>query len=158
MFKRRNLTPQENAKNINFSSKLILRNTELLQDSVIKDFCSEKCTTADGTEIVSFVDPILMLFNQQRLETLGQFGAKEFLDSFNQKSTALDELRSKCSDDDLMKLIKSRHLQSPAEILSWCRYMQQNIDTFNAEVQKLVEQQKAAQMETGITEITEPKS
>ena len=51
------------------------------------------------------------------------------------------ELRSKCSDSDLMTMIKSRHLQSPCEILSWCKYMKDNVDVFNNELKQFVQTQ-----------------
>lgn len=112
--------------------------------SVVDEFYFEKTAPSDDTiESVSVVDPIIMLFNQDRIESMGQMAAKQFIDSLAPKSNSLDELRKNVSDEDLMCMIKSKHLQSPAEILSWCRYMKENIDTFNSEVQKMVAEKQA---------------
>lgn len=147
--KRTNITPQENVeKNITFNEKVGLKQKILREPSVVDEFYFEKtCPANHKDESVSVVDPILILFNQQRLDSMGATAAKAFIDSLVPKSNALAELRQKCSDEDLMTMVKSRHLQSPSEILMWCRYMKNNIDTFNAEVQKLVEARQAEEQQ-----------
>ena len=153
--KRRFVNPEEN--NAIFNGVCDLRHTELRELSVVDEFYSETMENVDGTKSVSFSDPIYILFNQQRLNSLGSTAVKSFLDSLQPISDDLAELRKKCSDEDLMQMVKSRHLQSPAEILAWCRYMEQNVDTFNKEVQSLVEAQ--AQQEKEKTSVSvEPVS
>lgn len=140
--KRRNLTPAENSKNVEFI-EYGLRQVILREPSVVDEFFREKSISSDDScECVGIVDPIIMLFNQERLNQLGAMGAKQFLDSLSPRSNPLKELRKKCSDDDLMCMIKSKHLQSPAEILAWCRYMDSNVDTFNNEVQEILKQKE----------------
>lgn len=141
MYKRRLITISDNLSNVRFDLTTSLKNTVLRDPSVIDEFYYDKTINSDGSESISVVDPIYILFNQERLNSLGATAAQSFLDSLQPKSDALAELRKKCSDEDLMKMMKSRHLQSPAEILSWCRYMQQNVDTFNKEVQAFIEEQ-----------------
>lgn len=136
-----------------FNNNTGLKHTILRQKSVVDEFYHEKCFPSDDKEeSVSVVDPIIVLFNQQRIDNMGTTAAKAFLDSLAPESNSLAELRQKCSDEDLMHMVKSRHLQAPAEILAWCRYMQSNIDTFNSEVQKIVEAkqaEEAAKVEAG---------
>lgn len=157
--KRRNLTPQENAKNINIPMEFGLRHSILRQESVVDEFYFEKCKPSDDDkESVSIVDPILILFNQERLDNMGASAAKKFLDSLSPQSNDLSELRSKCSDEDLIQMVKSRHLQSPAEILHWCRYMNENVDKFNSEVARLQAEAEAAKVQENVTTNVEPKS
>lgn len=137
--KRRFVHTEENTAILD--GNIDLRHTELRELSVVDEFYAESMINDDGSESVSFSDPIYVLFNQQRLANMGATAAQSFLDSLMPKSDALRELRSKCSDDDLMAMMKSRHLQSPAEILAWCRFMQSNVDKFNSEVKALVEAQ-----------------
>lgn len=137
--------------NENFTpcTKCGISHSVLREPSVVDEFYFETHKAADDNiESVSVVDPIIMLFNQQRLESMGSTAAKAFLDSLAPKSDSLGELRKNCSDEQLVSMIKSKYLQSPAEILSWCRYMEQNITEFNSEVQKLVEAQKQKSVET----------
>lgn len=118
-----------------------LKNIILRQSEIIDNFCYEELPCDDKRKSVHVADPVHVLLNQERLnEALGQTAAKTFIDSFrNQKNDPFAELRSKCSDEDLMSLVKSRHLQAPAEILAWSKYMQNNMELFNSEVQKLIE-------------------
>lgn len=155
MFKRRNLTPEQNADNIGFCTTIALNVTNLREPSVVDEFYSEEYALEDGNMATRYLDPIDVLFNQERLNNMGATAAKAFLDALQPKSDALAELRQKCSDEDLMSMVKSRHLQSPAEISAWCRYMQINIDKFNSEVQKLI-QEKQANEQTEI-ESVEPQ-
>lgn len=141
MATRRIISIQANAKRIEFDQNSTLKNTILRECDVCDEFYHEIITNSDKSESVSIVDPIYILFNQERLNQLGTGAAQKLLDSLQPKSDALAELRSKCSDEDLMKMMKSRHLQSPAEILAWCRYMQANVDNFNSEVKALIEAQ-----------------
>lgn len=144
MKKRNFATRSERLKDVSFNPNTGLKHSILRTASVVDEFYFEKCSPSDDTmDSVSVCDPIIVLFNQQRLDDMGVTAAKSFLDSLAPKSNSLSELRSKCSDEDLMSMVKSRHLQSPAEILSWCRYMQNNIDKFNSEVQKIVEARQA---------------
>lgn len=143
--KRRNLTPKENAKNIVFT-EYGLRQVILREPSIVDEFYREKSKSSDDSqECVGIVDPIIMLFNQERLNQLGSMGAQQFLDALAPRSNPLQELRKKCSDEDLLCMIKSKHLQSPAEILSWCRYMDSNVETFNSAVQEILKQKQESQ-------------
>lgn len=93
-----------------------------------------------GQDIVHFADPIHILFNQQRIQNqMGIEALRQFIDSLkNQTNDPLAELRKQCTDDDLLQMVKSRHLQSPSEIMAWSRYVKANMDKFNADVQELV--------------------
>lgn len=115
--------------------------------SMVDEFYTETIGTNDDKKpIVRFVDPIYMLFNQERLSHLGAENVQLWLDSLNNAGNReIDELKSKCSDEQLAQMIKSRHLQSPSEILAWCRYMNENIKEFNEEVQRLAQQQAIEQ-------------
>ena len=144
---RRRITIQDNCNNVVFDLDSTLKTTILRECDVCDEFYMEKTMNPDGTESISVHDPIYILFNQERLDRLGSASAQKFLDSLQPKSDALAELRLKCSDEDLMSMMKSRHLQSPAEVLAWCRYMESNIDKFNAEVKALVEAQSVTTQE-----------
>lgn len=160
MWTRRKITPKENSKNISFNEELGLKHAILREPSVVDEFYFEKCEPCDDNkESYSVCDPIIILFNQERLNNMGATAVKTFLDSLVPQSNPLAELRQKCSDEDLMSMMKSRHLQSPAEILAWCRYMNDNVNEFNSEVAKLVAEQEAKQKEAAAaTSTTEVKT
>lgn len=116
------------------------KNMNYFQPSLVSSFYKEESVSAEsGEPMVVYHDPIYMLFNQERLSKLGAGGVEMWLQQMNQsKANPLAELRKECSDEDLVSMIKSRHLQSPSEILAWSRLMTSRIDEFKSEVAKLV--------------------
>lgn len=139
LFKRQFKRIGECMSNMCVNTELGLLHSVVREPSIVDEFYFEKHKPSDDCmESYSVVDPIIMLFNQKRIENMGVTAAKQFLDSLQPKSDSLAELRKNCSDEDLVTMIKSKYLQSPAEVLAWCRFMKSNIDTFNSEVQKLL--------------------
>ena len=111
--------------------------------SLVDDFYKERIGGTKEKPLVRYIDPIYMLFNQQRLSRLGSDNIQQWLDSMNNAGNqAIGELKKKCSDEQLVQMIKSRHLQSPSEILAWCRYINDNVNEFNESIKKIQEQQK----------------
>lgn len=155
--KRTYITPEENRKNCTFKHTAVnLINTHFREHSLVDDFYQEKIETTDGV-VVGYQDPIIMLFNQERLSKIGSSAVTAWLDSMKkaqQSNSALAELRKKCSDDDLISLIKSRHLQKPSEIMAWAQYMQENAEEFNENLRNLVAEKQAAEQAVKKTEVT----
>lgn len=111
--------------------------------SLVDEFYKERIGGTKEKPLVRYVDPLYMLFNQQRLDRLGADNIKQWLDSMNNAGNSeIGELKKKCSDEQLVQLIKSRHLQSPSEVLAWCRYINDNVTEFNESMQKIAEQKK----------------
>lgn len=126
------------------------------ESSHVDEFYKVNGVSSDsGVSGVHYVDPIYLLFNQKRLEQMGSDSALDYLKSMiNGGSDSLSELRSKCSDEDLLATIKSRHLQSPSEILAWSRYMSNNMNKFNAAVEEVKAQAEANAAATSSIEPT----
>lgn len=123
------------------------KNMNYYQPSLVSSFYKEESiSTESGEPVVVYHDPIYMLFNQERLSKLGAGAVELWLQQMNMsKANPLAELRKECSDEDLVSMIKSRHLQSPSEILAWSRLMTSKIDEFKSEVAKLVASKEVAQ-------------
>ena len=151
MYKRSFISAEDNASSVRYNPEQGLYHSILRQKSAVDEFYHENHKPAfDKLESVSYVDPIIMLFNQERIDNLGSMAAKELLDSLANKSDSIVELRKKCSDEELLSMIKSRYLQTPSEIMAYCRYIEGNVDSFNAELKQLVEHQQQQ------TQIVEP--
>lgn len=126
--------------------------------SPIDEFYVEKSVCRDNKKVPLriHVNPLHLLLNQKRLDKLGTMGLEEWLSQFDlKKSTAMDELRKNCSDEDLMRVMKSRHLQSPAEILAWSRHMSQNMQEFSKELQAMIDLQTSEQPQSDVESKTE---
>lgn len=136
---------------VQYSNTFSISQVVYRDSSPVDEFYKESTKAPDDDiESYSYVDPIIMLFNQERLQSLGEMGVKAFLDSLQQSESSLSELRKKCSDEDLAKMLKSRYLQTPSEITAWCRYMDSNVDAFNQEMQQLLAEQKQSAGSTDV--------
>lgn len=121
-----------------------ISHSNLCASPLFEDLLTEENTSANGdVSSVRVCNDISLLFNQQRLESLGREGIEQFLDSLTPKSPSLASLRSKISDADLLKVCKSRYIQSPSELLAWSSYLdsalsdikQDIVDSASAEVE-----------------------
>lgn len=127
-------------------SKTGLDHTNYRQSSVVDEFYRDpSISICTGKELVHYQDPIYLLFNQERLNNvLGYDSAKQFLDSLNAATRdSLAQLRTQCSDEDLLATIKDRRLQKPCEIMAWARYCENNMDKFQKHVSDAVAKQQA---------------
>lgn len=120
---------------------------EVRQPSLVDEFYHSTTVCPEtGVEVTGYHHPLYMLFNQQRLDRLGEGAIRQWLDSLDRAgNNAVSEIRSKISDDDLLKLVKPRNIQSPSELESWINYLNERQDVFNKEVAQIVAEQKEQQ-------------
>lgn len=68
------------------------------------------------------VSDVSLLFNQKRIaSTIGIDEANNWLNSLKQSST--ENLGDKFTDEQLLSLVKSRHVQSPSDLRSWSNFL-----------------------------------
>lgn len=72
---------------------------------------------------------IYMLFNQQRLDRQSREALINYFDNMSVNSPSLSSLRSKLTDDQLIKLVKSRYISSMSELLEWSTYLNSLADS-----------------------------
>ena len=102
---------------------------------LFEDLLTEETTSPNGdVSTVRVCNDISLLFNQQRLQSLGQEGIKQFLDQLTPKSPVLADLRKKISDSDLLKVCKSRYIQSPSELLAWSSYLDSSLSDIKQDI------------------------
>lgn len=119
--------------------------TVLVTPSLIHQFLTTKVTFFDGDkkcEAVSHVDDIYMLFNQQRLLHAGTDTINAWLNTLTPRSDALAELRKKCTDEQLLHILKSRYIQSPSELLAWSEYLNANYSDIIERMQQTAQRQQ----------------
>lgn len=109
---------------------------------------------ANGSFILT--SDITMLLNQKRLDRASAESILSHFDSLAPQSDALKELRSKLSDNDLLKMIKSRYIQSPSELLAYSEHMLREYNQLGKEAQELIDAQDSVDP-TRIMETVEPQ-
>ena len=92
-----------------------------LQVDPIESFRFEKVVTSDGESYRVRSDVSMLLHAADLAKRAGFSASQYFMDSRRPRSSSIQEALDKLnpSDDELLSMVKSRHLQHPSEILAW---------------------------------------
>ena len=123
-----------------------LKNSKIYKPSEVSKM--RFCELPDGS--YKMESDVCLLFNQQRIvDTVGIGNAQKFFDRLetNYKVRGIDT--SKLSDEQLLKFIKDKNIQTPSELMAWSEYlmnqMQQEADEYKDEVNHAVQKEVANQ-------------
>lgn len=139
-------------------------NVIVREQTPVDTFYFEKTVCSDDNkECIAFVDPVQMMFNQERLSNeLGVNQAQKWIDAmFISKQDPLKDLRSKLTDSDIKALIKSRHIQQPCDIVAYANQCVADSEYLESEVAKLEAERKAAEAALNVqqtTTVDQPKT
>lgn len=125
-------------------SVLRFSNSNLRETSPVDEFyVAEQEHTDLDSPIKVYRDPLYELFNQTRISKLGSTALDAWIKSMMIiKDNPLSELREKCSDSELLSIMKSRYCQTPSEVMNWARYLKNNLSEFEKEVSLARKQQE----------------
>ena len=115
----------------------IISNAIFREKAIYEDLICSDVKRSDGSTLHYIDSDLILLFNQERLESLGQTAMIEYLNSIAPQSDSLAELRKNCSDEELLSMVKSRHIQSRADLLAWSKYLDSELDNTKDVVEKL---------------------
>lgn len=107
-----------------------------MQDSPVNEFVHEPGKDLLNNECTFVHNDVIILFNQQRLESLGHDTAQSILDSFAPSNSSLQSVREKLSDEQLLSLIKSRHIQSHCDLLKYMETLEKDRSLLEQEIVK----------------------
>lgn len=113
--------------------------TILCSPTPVTQLLLDNCTEIKDTNVWFKTSDIHLLFNQTRLENLGIDQINSWLSSLS--SSQSSAIKGKYSDDELIALCKSRHIQSPQELLNWSEFLNSQYETLKIDVQEQQEQQ-----------------
>lgn len=121
----------------------------LYQPSIMDKVLEPRKVMYNGRE-VTLANPqrdVSVFYNQERLNG---FNPQMILDYFasNETSSKLAELRSKCTDEQLISMCKSRFIQTQTELELYFDHLSRSYDS---EVKSLIEQQKQESVDTETT-------
>lgn len=128
-----------------FNSKFGIECHQVRQPSLVDSFYVEHHDSNDSIGgSTAIVNPLRMLLNQDRLSRLGPQAVEMWLKSMKDSGNSnVHGLLSKCSDDDLMAMVKPRELQAPSELENYLHYLNERADKFNSEVARIVAERQA---------------
>lgn len=91
-------------------------------------------------------DVRLILHTKDLASRAGLAVASRFGQSRNSVSQ-IQQIMDTMSDDDLLSTVRSRHIQSPSELLAWSKELTAHAEILEREAQSLIESEDAKQQE-----------
>ena len=119
-----------------------------VQVDPVDSFRFEKVTSTDGDSYRVRSDVSMLLHAADLAKRIGSSSAQSFLDSRRPRSSSIQEALDKLnpSDDELLSMVKSRHLQHPSEILAWVESINDLAEDMKSEALKnMAENEKSKQ-------------
>ena len=113
----------------------------------VEQFRFEKLESSDGSFSYRVRSDVSMLLHAADLaKRVGVSTAQRFMDSKSPRSSLLQEQLDKLSpsDDELLSMVKSRHLQHPSEILDWVESINELADDLKSDALKQLTENEAA--------------
>jgi len=99
----------------------------------------------DETRPVRYTSDIrLILHNKDLASRAGVSVASKFGQS-KQSTSQIQQIMDKMSDDDLLMTVRSRHIQSPSEIIAWSKELSAYAERLESQAQELIEAETAKQ-------------
>lgn len=109
------------------------------QESTVSSFhVQELITPQTGSKSVRFVNDIFMLLNQKRLDKVTLQALADYIEDSSPTTAQTEfvsQLKSKCTDEQLMMYCKSRYIQSPQELLEWSKYLENGLTGVLSEIE-----------------------
>lgn len=157
MAKCRRITCADNAHNYTCRHDACVTN-QYRKPSVVDMFYFEKGKSSDdGKECVHVTDPIIMVFNEERLlNTIGASQVQQWFDSMIKANTSVSNALDGVSDDVKLELVRSRRIQTPSELQNYLSYCEKDISRFNKQLKEA--QTKVEQLQKDASIVTDNAS
>lgn len=99
----------------------------------------------DETRPVRYTSDVrLILYTKDLVSRAGLAIASKFGQS-RQSASQIQQIMDKMSDDDLLATVRSRHIQSPSEIIAWSKDLSTYAENLEAQAQDLIEAETTKQ-------------
>ena len=82
-------------------------------------------------------DVSILLHAADMAKKYGKDFVQSMIDSKRPKSSSLQEAMDKMSDSQILDTVKSRHLQSPSELISWSEHLMEQAKEIEQEAERL---------------------
>lgn len=101
-----------------------LKTLTLFQPSLISENLTKTLVDGNGEEIQAISSDIEILLAMQRGAKVDEALASEILSRMSKQSDSIQDLFDQASDEDLLSSIKSRYIQTPAELEQYIDYLE----------------------------------
>lgn len=115
----------------------------VLEELPTEPFRFEKIGTEEDESIRIRSDVSMLLHAADMAKKYGTGFVQSMIDMRRPKSSAIQSQMDQMSDDQILDTIKSRHLQSPSELISWSEYLVSQAKDVEQEAERLALEKEA---------------
>lgn len=120
-------------------------------------FRFEKIGTEEDEAVRIRSDVSMLLHAADMAKKYGSGFVRSMIDMRRPKSSPIQSQMDQMTDAQILDTIKSRHLQSPSELIAWSEYLTDQAKDIEQEAQRIVLEKKASEAEASASEI-QPQS
>ena len=102
----------------------------------------------DETRPVRYTSDVRLILHTKDLASRAGLAIASKFGQSKQSASQIQQIMDKMSDDDLLATVRSRHIQSPSEIIAWSKELSAYAENLEAQAQELIEVETTKQ-ETG---------
>lgn len=116
----------------------------VLEELPTEPFRFEKIGTEESTAIRIRSDVSMLLHAADMAKKYGTGFVQSMIDMRRPRSSAFQSQMDQMSDAQILDTVKSRHLQSPSELIAWSEYLIDQAKDIEQEVERLAIEKEAS--------------
>ena len=101
----------------------------------------------DETRPVRYTSDIRLILHTKDLASRAGISVASKFGQSKQSTSQIQQVMDKMSDDDLLATVRSRHIQSPSEIIAWSKELSLYAERLESQAQELIDTEVAKQGE-----------
>nr|DAY37944.1 MAG TPA: hypothetical protein [Microviridae sp.] len=99
----------------------------------------------DETRPVRYTSDVRLILHTKDLASRAGLSIASKFGQNKQSVSQIQQVMDKMSDDDLLATVRSRHIQSPSEIIAWSKELSAYAEHLESQAQELIETETAKQ-------------
>lgn len=99
----------------------------------------------DETRPVRYTSDVRLLLHTKDLASRAGLAIASKFGQSRQSTSQIQQIMDTMSDDDLLATVRSRHIQSPSEIIAWSKELSAYAEHLESQAQELIETETAKQ-------------
>ena len=99
----------------------------------------------DETRPVRYTSDVRLLLHTKDLASRAGLAIASKFGQSRQSASQIQQIMDKMSDDDLLATVRSRHIQSPSEIIAWSKDLSAYAEHLESQAQDLIDVENAKQ-------------
>ena len=99
----------------------------------------------DETRPVRYTSDVRLILHTKDLASRAGFSVASKFGQSKQSPSQIQQVMDRMSDDDLLATVRSRHVQSPSEIIAWSKELSAYAEHLESQAQELIDAENAKQ-------------